>query len=257
MKHLLLSLIMSFSLLNGATLTLVAKEQCPYYCSEQGDEKGFVVDIATRIFEQLGYKVRYKTVTSEESALKGLDEKEFDAFLSDSHPMGSTLIFAKTPIAYRYDVILLPKYSKWQLQDPDSLSQLRIGLCEERSYSPLIEQHLKKYRHDKEKVNMSSGKFSLKDALKKLKYSKVDAIIGNQHQMQYFYHQKRKDFPFKVAQKLESTPINILFSERNYKAKKHAQQFNRAFKKLQGTPDMDLLLKKYGLLEQHIQRPEK
>ncbi len=255
MKHLFLSIIATLGIVHAASIHIVAKENCPYYCSPYAVDKGFVVDIAAHVFKGFGYTIDYTTVATNEAAVKGLHDRDFDIFLSDEQHKETGLIFVKTPLAYRYNVILVPKLSKWRLKDPEGLNHIKIAVREEQSYSPLIQRHIDRYKDDQQKIVYSKGKYGLKDNLVKLQYNEVNAIIDNQHLMQYFYHEKRKLFPFKVANKLQAKEVYGIFSNKNYKATKHAKRFNRALKQLQGSSEMAQLLSHYGLIEKNIQKP--
>jgi polar amino acid transport system substrate-binding protein len=243
-------------LLKAATITLVAEEDCPYYCTDTAKEKGFVVDIATHVFSKLGYKVKYKTVESHEEAIQGIREKKYDAILGASPKETPDLVFAKSTLAYSYDVILVPKRSKWKYNSPASLNTLTLGVVQDRVYDDIIHEHIAKYKEDPTKIKMTQGNYAMKHNLKKLRYEKVNALIDNQHSLQYFYAQKKKLFPFKVAKKLTPTAVRIAFSPKDYKAPEYARKFSRGLRNLKGTKEMNLILKKYGLIEKNIQSPK-
>ncbi len=254
MKRLILSMLGTLTLIH-ASVVIVAKPYCPYYCSNLSPQKGFAVDIATHIFEQQGYSVEYKTVRTKEAALKGLANKEYTVYLSDEQAMGPGLIFAKTPISYKYDVFLVPKLSKWKPKTLKDLQSIRIGIRKSRNYPPSVREYLDKNRENEERIEVSKGKYALKDNLVKLQYNKIGTMIDNQHQMQYYYHKRKKPFPFKVAKKLEGSAVYAIFSTRDYKAKKYARQFNRMLKKLQESQAMSKLLKPYGLIKKDLEQP--
>lgn len=256
MKHIFLLCILFSMLLKAATITLVSIENCPYYCADTAEDKGFIVDIATHVFTKYGYKVKYVTVESNDEAVQGVREKRYDAILGASSKETPDLIFTKTPLAYSYDVILVPKYSKWRYSSPASLNTLTLGVVKDRVYDDPINEHIAKYKDDPTKVQMTEGRYAMKHNLKKLRYEKVTALIDNQHSLQYFYAQKKKLFPFKVAKKLSPTAIKIAFSPKDYKAGKYAKMFGRGLRKLKGTKEMGLIVKKYGLIEKNIQAPK-
>lgn len=243
-------------LLKAATITLVADERCPYYCADTAEDKGFIVDIATHVFTQYGYKVKYVTAESPKEAIQGLREKRYDAILGASSKETPDLIFAKCTLAYSYDVILVPKRSKWKYTSPASLNTLTLGVVQDRVYDDAINEHIAKYKEDPTKIKMSEGNYAMKHNLKKLRDEKVTAIIDNQHSLQYFYAKQKKLFPFKVAKKLSPSTIEIAFSPKHYKAEKYAKMFSRGLRKLKGTKEMGLILKKYGLIEKNIQAPK-
>ncbi len=255
MRPLFLLLIAAF--LNAATITLVAERNCPYSCVDSGKDKGFVIDIASYVFSQMGYKVEYKNIESKEKALEGLRSKEYDALIGISPKEAPDLIFSRYALAYSHDVIVVPKYSKWKYTSPASLDVLTLGVIDGYDYDDVINDHVLKHKDDKRKVQVVGGKYASKDNLKKLRYDKITALIDNQHRLQYFYAKKKKLFPFKVAKKLNYSEIRIAFSPKDYKAKQRARSFSHELNKLQGSPQMQSILKRYGLIERNILPPQK
>ena len=256
MKQLFLLFILFSTLSQAATMTIVAAEDCPYYCTDSAEDKGFVVDIATHVFTVLGYKVKYVSVDSQEKAIEGVRENKYDAILGVTKKEAPDLIFSVHTLAYSYDAIVVPKNSKWKYSSPASLEALTLGVVQERSYDDAINEHIAKYKEDPTKVKIASGTYAMKRNLKDLRYEKITALIDNQHSLQYYFEKQKKLFPFKVAKKLSPTAIKIAFSPKNYKAEKYAKMFSRGLRKLKGTQQMGLILKKYGLIEKNIMRPQ-
>jgi len=252
LRPLFLLLILLTALLNAATITVVAEKNCPYACADNAKQKGFVIDIVSHIFSQMDYKVEYITADSKEKAIAGLRTKKYDALIGVTSKEAPDLIFARFPLAYTYDTIVVPKHSKWKYKAPQSLNLLTLGVIKGRKYDALINRHIATYKDDNRKVQFAEGKYAGKENLKKLRYEKITALVDNQHKLQYFYHTRKKLFPFKVAKKLGYTPIKIAFSPKDYKAQRRARAFSHEFKKLRGSQQMRMILKQYGLIEQNI-----
>lgn len=256
MKQLFLFFSLLPTLLNAVTITIAAVENCPYNCEENAQDKGFVIDIATHVFSQMDDSVEYITVDSKEKAIEGVRSKKYDALIGITPKEAPDLIFARYPISYAYDVILVPKYSKWKYKSSASLDDLILGVIQDHDYDDVIKDHISKYKDDRSKVQIVGGKYASKDNLKKLRYEKITALVDNQHSLQYFYAKKKKLFPYKVAKKLSYSKINIAFSPKDYKAQKRARTFSRELLKLRGTQEMKSILKKYGLIERNILPPQ-
>lgn len=256
MKQLFLLFILFSTLLKAATITIVADKNCPYYCADNAQDKGFVIDIATHVFTKMGYNVKYITAESQEKAIEDVRTNKYDAIIGATTKEAPGLIFSIYPLAYSYDVILVPKFSKWKYKSPISLDELTLGVIQDHVYDDVINEHIAKYKDDRSKVQMTMGKYASKENLKKLRYDKITALVDNQHSLQYFYAKKKKLFPFKVAKKLNYSKINIAFSPKDYKAQRRAKAFSRQLRKLRGTQQMKSILKKYGLIERNILPPQ-
>ncbi len=250
-------LLLVATLLNAATITLVAEKNCPYACAADEKDKGFVIDIASYVFSQMGYKVEYKNIESKEKALEKLRSKEYDALIGISPKEAPDLIFSRYPLAYSYDVIVVPKYSKWKYTSPASLDMLTLGVIDGHTYDSVINNHVLQHKGDNSKVQIIGGKYASKDNLKKLRYDKITALVDNQHALQYYYAKRKKLFPFKVAKKFGYSAIKIAFSPKDYKAKRRARGFSYELNKLRGSQEMQSILKKYGLIERNILPPQK
>ena len=155
------------SLLNAGMISIVAGERCPYYCSKDNRDKGFVIDIAEHVFAQYGYKIKYTSLPSKEQAIAAIRENKYEAIIDVSRKEVPELIYAKEPLAYSYDVILVPKHSKWKYTSPSSLNDLHIGAREDYDYGKLIQKHIQRHKDNPEKVELLSGKYAMKHNLKK------------------------------------------------------------------------------------------
>jgi len=134
MKY-LLSIFVLFSFLGQAgTISIAAVPDCPYVCESNADEKGFLIDAATDVFNDAGYDVSYESVNTHEEAIKDLNAGKYDLVIGvdRKHP---GLVFSKNPLAYKHNVIVVPTYSKWQYDSEESLMKLKLAVIKELDYS--------------------------------------------------------------------------------------------------------------------------
>lgn len=256
MKHTILLLLILAGLTHANTITVVTQENCPYICKKDKKNKGFLIDIVTHLFNRAGYKLEYTIASSHEQSVEDVRVHKFDAIIGTTPPETPGFIFPKLPLAYSYDVMIVPKYSKWKYRSPSSLDELTLGLEEGRDYNDAINKHIEKNKDDSSKVQLISGKNVLKHNLRKLRFEKVSATIGDRVMLRHFYFQKRKPFVFKVAHTYQTETVYIAFSPQNYKSKQYAEILYKWQQKLKGTQEIKEILQKYGLSEAYI-RPQK
>ncbi len=253
MKYIFLLFLLSLVHLQASTLTVTAVQRCPYTCENNSDEQGFLVDIVRHIFKQEGYDLEYTLTPSKQQAIEDVRNHKFDALIGVDRKEATGFIFAKSPLAYSYDVILVPKASKWKYRSESSLNGLILGAVEERSYTKEIDQYIDLHKDNPKKVQLLSGEYALKHNLNKLRFDKITGLIGDRSELRYFYFKQKKPLKFKAAYTYQKQPIQIAFSPTNYKSKKYASIFYKGLQKLKGTPEMKKILDAYGLSETYIQ----
>lgn len=252
MKLLLSLFILLSGLSYASTVTVVASERCPYTCATTPDEKGFLVDIATYIFNQAGYDVDYTVSDSHDKAIEDVRMHKYDAIIGTDPKEAPDFIFPKVPLAYSYDVLIVPKYSKWKYTTPSSLDSLLLGLEDGRLYNDAINRHIEINRNDPEKIDLINGSYILKHNLKKLRFEKISATVEDRAVLRHFYFEKKKPFAFKVAHTYHTKSIYIAFSPKNYKSKQYAEIFYKWYQTIKGTQELKNILQKYGLTEAYI-----
>lgn len=252
MKHTILLFLFLIGSAHAYTITVVTQEKCPYVCSSDEKNKGFLIDIVTHLFNRAGYDVEYTTSSSHEQAVEDVRVHKFDAIIGTTPPETPGFIFPKLPLAYSYDVMIVPKYSKWKYTSQSSLDDLLLGLEEGREYNDTINKHIEKNKDDSSKVQLISGKNILKHNLRKLRFEKVSATVSDRVMLRYFYFKKKKPFAFKVAHTYQTETIYIAFSPQNYKSKQYAEILYKWQQKLKGTQEIKEILQKYGLTEAYI-----
>ncbi len=256
MKYALFFLLLFASLLKAETITVVADEWCPYNCTDDGNgNQGFLIDIVTAVFGKIGYNVHFISSDSWEKAVKSVRAHKYDAIIGASREEVPDFIFPTIPLAYSYDILLVSKELKWEYSSIDAFPSLVLGGVKGYVYDDEISEYISRHENNASRVQLISGKGTLKYNLKKLKYKKITALIDDQLSIKYFYHQRKKAMPFKTIKRFETYPLHIAFSPNNYKSKKYSELLKMGLKKLRGSHEMHQILKKYGLKEKDILSP--
>lgn len=251
MKYLVFIFVIFISLNQASTVSIAAVPECPYYCASDSEDKGFIVDAITHVFNKAGYEVSYTSVDSHDKVIEGLNNGKFDLVIGvdDAH---NNLIFSKQPLAYKHNVIVVPNNSKWKYDSQDSLFKLKLAVIKELDYSTELTEHIRKYKYDDSKIQVESGKFARKRNLNKLRFEKVNALIDDRVSLRYFYFKNKKPFAFKIAYTSPSKPIYTAFSKKNYRSTKYAETLRSGMKNLKKSKKMKEILRKYGLSEAYI-----
>jgi len=256
MKKIYLFLFLFTAFIKADTITITSDAWCPYNCDEKSEKQGFLVDIFTYIFKQYGYEVEYVVSSSYAKAIKDVRSNKYDALIATTHDETPDFLFPKLPIAYSYDVILIAKDSEWKYTSEESLNELTLGLIKGYIYDEPIQRHISLNRNNPKKIQIISGNHALEYNLKKLQYKKITATIDDQLLIKYNYTSKQDVMPFKIAERMETYPLYIAFSPKNYKSQRYVEMFNRGFKRLLHTKQMEKILQKYNLTEENILKPQ-
>lgn len=251
MKYLVFIFVIFISLNQASTLSIAAVAECPYYCESSSNDKGFIVDALTHVFNKAGYDISYTSLDSRDKVIKGLTSGKFDLVIGVDYEHND-LIVSKKPLAYKHNVIVVPQYSKWKYDSEESLRRLKLAVIKELDYSIKLTEHIRKYKYDDSKIQVESGHLARKHNLNKLRFDKVNALIDDRVSLRYFYFKKKKPFAFKIAYTSPPKAINTSFSAKNYRSFKYTEILHRGMKKLKKNSKMKEILSKYGLNTAYI-----
>jgi len=254
------TLVLAFLLITSAhanIIKLVGVTNCPYTCSENEANPGFVVDLIAEVFKKEGFEISYTSFKDYEEALETIKTGNSDIMIDVDPSKNPELIFMKKPLAYKHNVIVVPKYLKWKYTSPQSLNELKLAVIEEEIYTNEISEYIAKNKTNPSRINVKSGHLARKHNLKDLRFEKVDALIDDRIALRYFYYKKHKPFAFKVAYTASSKAIHIAFAAKNYRSNKYKEILYRGLKKLTHTQKIKTIFSKYGLSEAYIRALKK
>ena len=208
--------------------------------------------MVSHVFKKAGYDLTYTSIDSQKDALLAVKEGKFDLLIGVDSQKDKDLIYMKKPLVYTYNVIAVPKYSKWKYESIESLHKLRLAAINELNYDDEIGEYIRKYKYDATKVQMKSGNLARKQNLKRLRFEKVDALIDDRVSLRYFYFKTKKPFAFKIAHTTKPHPIEAAFSPKTYRSKKYSEILYQGLKQLKKSEAIKGIMQKYGLSEAYI-----
>jgi len=251
MKY-IFALLFFLSSLTASMIHIVFVPNCPYSCASDTNQKGFLVDTITYIFEKAGYDVVSTFSSSHQEAFTDVKNGKFDLLIDTHLQKEKQLIYMKKPMGYTHNLIVVPKYSKWKYTSVNSLKELHLAAIKELTYNKEINNYLLQYKNNPTKVQIASGHLARKRNLKKLKFDKVNALIDDRVSLRYFYHKTKKPFAFKIAYTSKPKPIEIAFSPKSYRSKKYQELLYKELKRLKGSQKIEEIMQIYGLSEAYI-----
>ena|GEM_PF-938722 len=230
------------------TIKMAAMNACPYNCDPETDgKKGFMVDVAERIFRDAGHTVVSKVVPFNR-AIRGTEEGTYDA-LAISNPNDSEkLLMPKIPNAMIQGVFLVRKGETWRYEGLDSLKSIKLAsfpgaTWEEKDVNHYLETT------GSPAVQMIYGEDPLEVGIQMLLRKRVDSCLTEMNTARYYGAKigLNLDERMEIAGRLASTPHYISFSPENPKSVVYARILDQGMKELRASGQLAEILQKYGM----------
>ena len=228
-------------------ITLVADEWCPYNCKPENKNQGFLIDIATTIFEKEGHTIVYAPNIDWEDAIKRTRLGEFSAIIGTDKEEAPDFIFPENSQAQSANAFFVKKESKWQYTDIDSLQNVRLGIINGYSYGNRIDDYIKKNMHNSNKVQAISGNRAIYHNAKKLLFNSIDVMVEDPYVLDYYFHFNKEIMPFKKVAVIDFSDIYIAFSPKNPNSKKYAKILSDGMLEIKRSGELQKILDKYSI----------
>ncbi len=232
------------------TITIVADTWCPYNCNPKSPHKGFMVDIAKQAFAKHDIEVIYSVVPwtrAIEETRKGLHT----AIIGSAHGDAPDFIFPDVPQGFLQNHFYVKKAGKWRYDGINSLKNIILGIIADYSYNDELDNYIKKYKLDPNKISMMSGDDALGINLSKLKRDKINAIIEAQYVMDYYLsmnNMKNDVEDVGILPPSKEDFLYIAFSPKDKKlARKYAAILTDETKNMRASGQLKKIMATYGL----------
>lgn len=258
MRSLLLCCLLFVTSLQAkpTTITLAADPWCPYNCSADSKNAGFMVDIARKILAKHGVTVRYLEVPWVR-ALKGAKAGDYDGVIGASRMEAKGFVFPDLPQGQMQNVFWVLKGSPWHYQGPASLRGKRLAIIAGYGYGPEIERYLDNPEHQNNIIRLY-GKAPLANGIAMLEYANVDILLEDRSVMQYYLRQHPSQALIKAAGNTTLaaafSDVYVAFSPAKMHSARYAKWLTKGMKDLRKTGELKTLLAPYGV--QDWQKPK-
>lgn len=258
MPRRLLSLCFCLSLLVGATtdsstvraddktIVIEADEWCPINCTPGAGEEGIGIDLARKVFEPMGYKIRYVIVPWTQ-AVDDVHKGRIHAIVGANHHDDSGLIFPDSAIYRITDDFFVRETSAWRYQGPHTLKDKRIGMVEGYGYGDVVTQFIDQNKRTANVLFYASGNNPLMENVDMLINGKLDVVVENRAVMNYAMKNSDKRSKIKWAGSVEQDPVYIAFSPAMANSKELASYYDGAIRRMRADGSLNKLYAKYEL----------
>lgn len=225
-------------------LTIAADPWCPYNCSTKENLQGFMIDVASNIFEQHLVTIDYRNVNwarAKADLNKGLVDavvgmtkgSNFNQWVFPSEELGVEQMCVYT------------QNENWKYTAPEDFYGIRLGVINSYGYGDDADNYLAKNKGANNIITISGGA-PLKRLVEMLKRDRIDAFIENRFVMDYFL--KHSPSALKVAGCIsQPRKVYIVFSKNNPKAEEYAETISLGIVQLRENGTLAEILTKYGV----------
>lgn len=239
-----LVLLPSILLAKEKVLTIAADESCPINCKVDDVMPGIGIELAQKIFEPEGYRVRY-IVMPWARALADVRRGKVDAVVGANKEDGPNLVFPKTPIYDMTDDF----YARRQQAPKDiSLAELenkRIGTIKDYGYGRATQALLARLQPGT--TEQVYGRDAVEQNLRKLVTGRIDVMIESAPVMRAAIARlKLQDKVVHVGSLLQG-PVYLAFSPTSPQSTEYAKAYDTGMARLKREGVARMLYEKYGL----------
>ncbi len=229
----------------GKSLSIVADEWCPFNCSKDSLDQGFVIDMTKDILGAAGFDIDYAT-QSWTSALEDVKAGRKDAIVGASREEAQGLIMVEEPFGQNKNCFYTRLGDPFVYRSVDALFGRRIAIAAGYLYGEPIDSYIASNRTNFNRIQMATGEQPLLINIRKVESRRVDTLIENMQVMDYSLRKYRIS-GIRLAGCDEPTPIYMAISPKREDAGKVASMLALGIRKMRQTGKIRELLARYGL----------
>lgn len=234
-----------FSAPGGKSLSIVADEWCPFNCSQDSLDQGFVVDMTKDILGAAGFDIDYST-QAWTSAVDDVKAGRKDAIVGASREEAQGLIMVEEPFGMNKNCFYTRLADPFVYSTVDALPGRRIAIAAGYLYGEPLDSYIASNRPNFSRIQMATGEQPLLINIRKLESRRVDTVIENMHVMDYSLRKYRIS-GIRLAGCDAPTPIYMAISPKREDAGKVASMLALGIRKMRQSGKMRELLARYGL----------
>lgn len=182
-SHKILGLILLFLLLSGQVfakkIILVADPWPPFNMEPGGQQEGYMVDIARKIFEKHGYEVIYKTIPWKR-AIESTRAGAYTGLIGASKTDAKGFVFPSHEMSRNYLAFYVRRDDPWIFTDQSSIESRAVGVIAGYDYRKWLNRYIQQHKDNHKKIQVVGGTSPLEQNLKKLIGERIDVVVGNE-----------------------------------------------------------------------------
>lgn len=224
---------------------ILGSDPWPPFTDEAGDNPGYMVEVAEKIFTQKGHTVVYK-VMAWSRAVKITRAGKMNGIIGAAVGDAEDFVFPENELGKLENYMFVLKNSTWTFENIDSLKTVKIGVILDYDYGATFMEYMKA-NQGSGKIDIMGGDDPLKKNILKLKAKRIDVLIEAKPVFEYTVEAMGMADLFKSAgSDGEADPIYVAFSPKHPKSKEYAKILSDGIEQMRQSGELATILAKYG-----------
>ena len=237
------------------TILLKSDVWCPYNCDPDSKLPGYTIEIAKKIFEKAGHKIKYEIAPWSRS-LKLVKEGRITAVVGVTRNEAPELVFPAQEFGISLIHFFKRKGFPWKFAGKASLETVTVGIMADYEYGGELDAYFEKNRNTP-KVQMIRAEEPLVLNIRKLLKGRIDVIpedksvfietanaIGALEKIE-----SAGIDPITSKEGLDESRLYMAFSPKNPKSKEYARLISVGIEQMRLSGELNEILAKYGLTD--------
>ncbi|MFK7973267.1 MAG: transporter substrate-binding domain-containing protein [Rickettsiaceae bacterium] len=231
------------------TLIIAGDYWCPYNCTPNGSNPGFLVELIRRALHIHDIKVEYRTMSWAKS-LEQIQAGKIDGIIGISDATKYNLITTKKPLEYTTLRAFTKSDTQWVYDGPESLIGKKIGIVMDYEMGDDIGNYIgTHYIMQPSRFIVEKGRNAVIKSMTNLIDGDSDLYIEDTRVANFCIDSANLNNYIKDAGKVSKVklPLYIAFSPDTPNIKQYIKYFETGLTSLKNTGEYDVLRKKYKM----------
>ncbi|WP_372986105.1 substrate-binding periplasmic protein [Marinobacter sp.] len=227
-------------------VVLAADPWCPHNCISGTAPEGYMVDLAREALELAGLELQYVNMSwarALEQAEAGYIDGIIGAFTSDA----PHFIFPEESLGTSHIELYTQPGQDWRYEGVDSLRDQTLIALNGYSYSPELDDYIRRNRDNQKRVWILSGPAPLERAIKLILEDRSDVLPEDRDVMAWTLRHQLPGVQLRNAGALYDTPVYIAFSPASPRSAELANALSRGIRELRASGRLTEILAGYGV----------
>jgi len=225
----------------------IRADSWPPFNGEAGSSRpGYMVEVATAVFEKAGYRVDYQTMPWSR-AIERTRAGEFDAVVGAFRTDVPDFIFPRVAMGMAETIVLVRKGTTWRYDGIDSLAKVKVGVVKDYSYGKTMDDYVRAHAADPGRIEIIYGEDVAVRNLRKLAMGRIDAMVDVRTVLDYAIAREGLAGRFIEAGTISRDDVHVAFSPRRPTSRTYAELLSKGIEELRESGQMQRILAAYGV----------
>lgn len=249
--YVFLTLLLSFvkvPVTGAEEIQIRADLWAPFNSDPTSDKPGYMIEVASRIFEKAGHKLNYQVMPWNRS-IKAAENGEVDGIVGAAVGDAPNFIFPKESLGRVENAIYVKKDNPWRYTGIESLKEVKVGVIADYSYGDILDGYIKANIRNKNLIEVATGDDAFSQNIKKLSLGRVSAIFCAPPVLISTIQELKQNLEDFVQAGVSSDidDLYIAFSPKKPSSNQYAEILSKGIVEMRKSGELQKILDKYSL----------